>query len=87
MTKLEKPLRMTAASSVSHSGRLWNVTGEFSENEFYFVKDGNDPYAINLSLEPSKQTMRALRKEDEQIEVSFTTFALEDEKLCRINRR
>jgi hypothetical protein len=27
--------------------------------------------------EPSKQTVRALRKEDEQIEVSFTTLTID----------
>jgi virginiamycin B lyase len=53
-TELEKPVRMTIASSISHSGRLWNFSGEFSENEFYFVKGRNDPHAINLSIEPSK---------------------------------
>lgn len=53
-TELEKPVKMTIASSISHSGRLWNMTGEFSENEVYFVKGMNDPYAITLSLEPSK---------------------------------
>jgi virginiamycin B lyase len=54
-TQLEKPVRMTIASSISHSGRLWNMTGEFSENEFYFVEGRKDPYAITLSLEPSKE--------------------------------
>lgn len=55
-TELEEPVRMTIASSISHSGRLWNMTGEFSENEFYFVEGRNeeDPYPITLSLEPSK---------------------------------
>ena len=51
---LEKPVRMTIASSISHSGRLWNMTGEFSEDEFYFAKGRNNPHAITLSLEPSK---------------------------------
>ena len=56
-TDLEKPVTMTVASSVSHSGRLWNMTGDFSENEFSFVEGRNgeeDPYSITLWLEPSK---------------------------------
>lgn len=52
----EKPVTMTIASSISHSGRLWNMTSEFSENEFYFVEGRNeDPYPITLSLQPSKE--------------------------------
>jgi virginiamycin B lyase len=55
-TELEKPVRMTIASSISHSGRLWNMTSEFSENEFYFVEGRSEnPYPITLSLEPSKE--------------------------------
>jgi virginiamycin B lyase len=56
-TELEKPVTMTIASSISHSGRLLNMTGDFSENEFSFVKGRNgddDPYSITLWLEPSK---------------------------------
>ena len=48
---------MTIASSISHSGRLWNLTGTFSENEFNLlpVEVRNEPYTVNLSLEPSKE--------------------------------
>jgi virginiamycin B lyase len=54
-TELDNPVRMTIASSISHSGRLWNFTGNFNEKEFYFAKGSNEePRAINLSLEPSK---------------------------------
>ena len=56
-TDLEKPVTMTVASSVSHSGRLWNMTGDFSENEFSFLEGRNeeeDPYSITLWLEPSE---------------------------------
>jgi virginiamycin B lyase len=55
-TDLEKPVTMTVASSVSHSGRLWNMTGDFSESEFSFVEGRNedDPYSVTLWLEPSK---------------------------------
>jgi virginiamycin B lyase len=55
-SELDKPVRMTIASSISHSGRLWNFTGDFSENEFNFVKGrDNATHAINLSLKPSKE--------------------------------
>jgi hypothetical protein len=37
-TELEEPIIMTVASSVSHSGRLWNFTGVFSEDKSYFVE-------------------------------------------------
>jgi virginiamycin B lyase len=53
----EKPVTMTIASSVSHSGRLWNMTADFSENEFSFAKGRNgngNPHSITLWLEPSK---------------------------------
>jgi hypothetical protein len=55
--EVDKPIKMTIASSVSHSGRLWNFTSDFSEDEFYFVKGrGEDPtHAIILSLQPSKE--------------------------------
>jgi virginiamycin B lyase len=56
-SELDKPVKMTIASSISHSGRLWNFTGDFSENEYYFVKGrSEDPtHAISLSLQPSKE--------------------------------
>ena len=55
-SELDKPVRMTIASSISHSGILWNLTGDFSENEFNFVKGrDNATHAINLSLKPSKE--------------------------------
>jgi hypothetical protein len=55
--ELDKPVKMTIASSVSHSGRLWNFISDFSEDEFYFVKGrGEDlTHAIILSLQPSKE--------------------------------
>jgi virginiamycin B lyase len=55
-SELDKPVRMTIASSISHSGRLWNFTSDFSENEFNFVTGrDNATHAINLSLQPSKE--------------------------------
>jgi hypothetical protein len=55
-SELDKPVRMTITSSISHSGRLWNLTGDFSENEFNFAKGSyNATHAINLALQPSKE--------------------------------
>jgi hypothetical protein len=36
------------------TGRLCNMTNEFSEDKFCLVKGRNDPYAINLSFESSR---------------------------------
>jgi hypothetical protein len=57
LKELDKPVKMTIASSVSHSGRLWNFISDFSEDEFYFVKGrGEDlTHATILSLQPSKE--------------------------------
>jgi virginiamycin B lyase len=51
---LEKPVTMTVASSVSHSGRLWNFTSDFSEDMFYFDKGSNEPRSITLTFDPTK---------------------------------
>lgn len=53
-TGLEKPVTMTVASSVSYSGKLWNFTGDFSEDVFYFDKGSNEPYSVSLILKPTK---------------------------------
>jgi hypothetical protein len=54
---LDKPVMMTVAGSMSHSGRLRNMTGEFRENEFYFDKGGtkDTTYAVSLSFQPSEE--------------------------------
>lgn len=54
-TGLEEPVRMTVASSISHSGRLWNFTGDFSEEMFQFTEDTNEPRSITLSLKPTEE--------------------------------
>jgi hypothetical protein len=48
---------MTVAGSMSHSGRLRNMTGEFSKNEFYFDKGGtkDTTYTVSLSFQPSEE--------------------------------
>jgi hypothetical protein len=48
---------MTVAGSMSYSGRLWNMTGQFSEDSFYFPKKGGStilPHMVTLILEPTQ---------------------------------
>jgi virginiamycin B lyase len=60
-SNLEEPVKMTIAGSISSTGRLWNMTGKFSEDSFYFPKakeGGGDsiplllPHMVTLTLEP-----------------------------------
>jgi virginiamycin B lyase len=51
---LEEPVKMTIAGSISSSGRLWNVTSQFSKDTFYFSKDSMDPYMVNLKVKPTQ---------------------------------
>jgi virginiamycin B lyase len=56
-TNLEEPVKMTVAGSMSYSGRLWNMTGQFSEDLFYFPKKGGSnilPHIVTLTLEPTQ---------------------------------
>ncbi len=48
------PVRMTVAGTMSYTGKLWNLTGQFSEEEFYFPEKGTDPYIIRLKLTPTQ---------------------------------
>jgi virginiamycin B lyase len=55
-SNLEEPVKMTVAGSISSSGRLWNMTGQFSEDLFYFPRGGSDilPHIVTLTLEPTQ---------------------------------
>jgi virginiamycin B lyase len=54
-SNLEEPVKMTVAGSISSSGRLWNMTGQFSEDLFYFPKgDSILPHMVTLTLEPTQ---------------------------------
>jgi virginiamycin B lyase len=50
----EEPVKMTIAGSMSQSGRLWNITGEFSDDVFYFPKGSSDPQTVTLKLRPTQ---------------------------------
>jgi virginiamycin B lyase len=53
-SNLNEPVKMTVAGSISSIGRLWNMTGQFSEDSFYFPKDSMEPYMINLKVKPTE---------------------------------
>jgi virginiamycin B lyase len=50
----EDSVKMTVAGTMSPSGRLWNITGEFSKDVFYFPKGISDPQAITLKITPTQ---------------------------------
>lgn len=47
---LDERVKMTIAGSISSSGRLWNITGDFDRDSFYF--ENNSPQTITLTLTP-----------------------------------
>lgn len=50
---LDGRVKMTVAGSISSSGRLWNVTGEFERDSFYFENDAPQTIALRLVPESS----------------------------------
>jgi hypothetical protein len=40
----EKPVHMTVAGTMSYTGKLWNLTGQFSNEEFYFTEGSTKPH-------------------------------------------
>jgi virginiamycin B lyase len=56
-SNLNEPVKTTVAGSISSIGRLWNMTGQFSEDSFYFPKKGGStilPHIVTLTLEPTQ---------------------------------
>lgn len=49
-----EPVEMTVAGTMSHTGKLWNLTGQFSEEEFYFSEGGTGPQIVTLKLTPDE---------------------------------
>jgi virginiamycin B lyase len=49
-----EPVKMTVAGTMSHTGKLWNLTGQFSEEEFYFPEGSADPQVVILMLTPDE---------------------------------
>jgi len=62
--EISGPVEMTIAGSMSSSGRLWNMTAQFSENSFHFSdKEGNrsylpDPHQVTLWLMPTEDLVK-----------------------------
>ena len=56
-SNLEESVKMTVAGSISSLGRLWNMTGQFSEDSFHFHKKAGStilPHMVTLTLEPTQ---------------------------------
>ena len=49
-----EPVKMIVAGTMSHTGKLWNLTGQFSEEEFYFPEGGTGPQIVTLKLTPDE---------------------------------
>jgi virginiamycin B lyase len=49
-----EPIEMTVAGTMSHTGKLWNLTGQFSEEEFYFSEGSTGPQIVTLKLTPDE---------------------------------
>jgi virginiamycin B lyase len=49
-----EPVQMTVAGTMSYTGKLWNLTGQFSKEQFYFPEGSSEPSIITLKLTPSK---------------------------------
>ena len=49
-----EPVEMTVAGTMSHTGKLWNLTGQFSEEEFYFPEGSTGPQIVTLRLTPDE---------------------------------
>ena len=49
-----EPVQMTVAGTMSYTGKLWNLTGQFSKEQFYFPEGSTDPSIITFKLTPSK---------------------------------
>ena len=50
----EKPVQMTVAGTLSYTGKLWNLTGQFIKEKFYFPKGSTDPHIVTLKLTPNQ---------------------------------
>ena len=49
---------MFVSSSISKSGQLWNITGNFSNDEFLISEiSPNMPYNLTLDIKPTKNVI------------------------------
>ena len=49
-----EPVEMTVAGTMSYTGKLWNLTGQFSNEKFYFPEGSTDPITVTLKLTPNR---------------------------------
>jgi hypothetical protein len=52
-----EPVQMTVAGTMSYTGKLWNLTCQFSKEQFYFSEGSTDPSIIKFKLTPSKDVV------------------------------
>ena len=50
----KEPVQMTVAGTMSYTGKLWNITGQFSKEKFYFPEESTDPHIVTLKLTPDQ---------------------------------
>jgi virginiamycin B lyase len=50
----EEAVQMTVAGTMSYTGKLWNLTGQFNKEKFYFPKGSTSPYIVTLKLTPDQ---------------------------------
>ena len=44
----EESVQMTVAGTMSYTGKLWNLTGQFSKEKFYFPEGSTEPQIVTL---------------------------------------
>jgi virginiamycin B lyase len=49
-----EPVQMTVAGTMSYTGKLWNLTGQFSNAMFNFPEGSIEPQIVTLKLTPDK---------------------------------
>ena len=54
VTKENEPVEMTVAGTMSYTGKLWNLTGNFDKEEFYFPEGSKGPQVVTLKLTPDQ---------------------------------
>lgn len=50
----EESVQMTVAGTMSYTGKLWNLTGQFSKEKFYFPEGSTEPQIVTPKLTPDK---------------------------------
>jgi virginiamycin B lyase len=50
----EELVEMTVAGTMSYTGKLWNLTGQFNKEKFYFPEGSTDPQIVTLKLTPDE---------------------------------